>query len=172
DLDAWFFRKADITADGKKMYFMDTEKEKSESGVLKMLNLSDLSGCETVIKSIEDFEVMGNNAVSIALNDDLFLNNEKIGQNVQSYQTAEDGKSIVFIDNFNVVDNVGRLQVYKNGEVDNITEGVHDFAVISENTLAYIGNFNKAEGRGTLYIASGIKSGRATDVMVQSIIRY
>ena len=78
----------------------------------------------------------------------------------------------VFIDNFNVVDNVGRLQVYKNGEVDNITEGVHDFAVISENTLAYIGNFNKAEGRGTLYIASGIKSGRATDVMVQSIIRY
>ncbi len=172
DLDASFVRKADITADGKKMYFMDTEKEKSESGVLKMLNLSDLSGCETVIKSIEDFEVMGNNAVSIALNDDLFLNNEKIGQNVQSYQTAEDGKSIVFIDNFNVVDNVGRLQVYKNGEVDNITEGVHDFAVISENTLAYIGNFNKAEGRGTLYIASGIKSGRATDVMVQSIIRY
>ncbi|MBQ5884788.1 MAG: hypothetical protein IIW79_00010 [Clostridia bacterium] len=172
DLDASYVRKADITADGKKMYFMDTEKEKSESGALKTLKLSDLSGCETVIKSIEDFEVMGNNAVSIALNDDLFLNNEKIGQNVQSYQTAENGKSVVFIDNFNVVDNTGRLQVYKNGEVDNITDGVNDFAVISENTLAYIGNYNKAEGEGTLYIASGIKSGRATDDMVKSLIRY
>ena len=152
--------------------YRNTEKEKSESGALKTLKLSDLSGCETVIKSIEDFEVMGNNAVSIALNDDLFLNNEKIGQNVQSYQTAENGKSVVFIDNFNVVDNTGRLQVYKNGEVDNITDGVNDFAVISENTLAYIGNYNKAEGEGTLYIASGIKSGRATDDMVKSLIRY
>ena len=150
----------------------DVSKKGLES-IEKRCRESDIEYVQLVLdKSIEDFEVMGNNAVSIALNDDLFLNNEKIGQNVNSYQTAEDGKSVVFIDNFNVVDNVGRLQVYKNGEVDNITEGVHDFAVISENTLAYIGNFNKAEGRGTLYIASGIKSGRATDVMVQSIIRY
>ena len=137
-----------------------------------MLNLSDLSGCETVIKSIEDFEVMGDSAVSIALNDDLFLNNKKIGQNVHSYQTAENGKSVVFIDNFNVIDNTGRLQVYKDGEADNIAEDVNDFAIIGENTLAYIGNYNKAEGEGTLYIASGIKSGRATDDMVKSIIRY
>ena len=172
DLDASYVRKADITDDGKKMYFMDTEKEKSESGALKMLNLSDLSGCETVIKSIEDFEVMGDSAVSIALNDDLFLNNKKIGQNVHSYQTAENGKSVVFIDNFNVIDNTGRLQVYKDGEADNIAEDVNDFAIIGENTLAYIGNYNKAEGEGTLYIASGIKSGRATDDMVKSIIRY
>ena len=172
NIDVSYVRKADITDDGKKLYFMDTEKEKSESGALKMIKLSDLSGCETVIESIADFDIMGNSAVSIALNDDLFLDNEKIGQNVQSYQTAEDGKSLVFIDNFSAVDNVGRLQKFKNNELDTITEGVRDFAVINENILAYIGNYNKAEGKGTLYIASGIKSGKATDDMVKSLIRY
>ena len=172
NMDASYVRKADVTDDGKKLYFMDTEKEKSESGALKMINFSDLSRCETVIESIADFDIMGNRAVSIALNADLFLDNEKIGQNVQSYQIAEDGKSLVFIDNFSAVESVGRLQAFKDDELDTITEGVRDFAVINENVLAYIGNYNKAEGKGTLYIASGIKSGKATDDMVQSLIRY
>lgn len=172
ELDASYVRKSATTTDGKKLYFMSTEKEKSESGILKSVSLDSLSAGETVVESITDFDIMGTKAVSIALNDDLFLDNEKIGQNVHSYQVSKDGKNLVFIDNYSVTENTGRLVKFSGDDTDTLTEGVHDFAIFDENVLAYIAAYNKAESKGTLYIAPSIKSGKATDIQVQSIIRY
>lgn len=171
-LDASYVRQAKCTSDSTTLFYIDTEKAKTEVGTLKSVSLTDFSACETVVETIESFDVIGNSAVSMGQNGELYYNNEKIGQNVESYQAAEDGNTVVFMSDYDTNSGVGTLKCIRNSNVETICSDIHSFAIYDEKILAYIGDYNKAEKIGTLYIASGIKEGKATANKAQSLIRY
>ncbi len=171
-LDASFVRKASCDAEGKTLYFIDTEKEKSKNGTLKSVSTDDLSACQTVVESINDFDIIGNSLVSVASNGDFYHKGERIAQNVSSYLSAQGGKSVVFLSDYDEYLGVGTLRCLKKDSVDTIAADVHDFAVYSDKILAYIGDYNKVEKKGTVYISSGIKEGKPASNEARSLIRY
>lgn len=171
-LEASYIRQAECTSDATTLYYIDTEKEKTETGMLKSINLTDFSACETVVETISSFEVVGNAVVSMGQNGEMYYNNEKIGQNVESYQAAENGNTVVFLSDYDSNSGVGTLKCIRNNNVETICSDIHSFAVYAEETLAYVGDYNKAEKVGYLYIASSIKEGKATANEAQSLIRY
>ena len=56
--------------------------------------------------------------------------------------------------------------------VETLTTDVHDFAVYNDMVLSYIGDYNKAEKAGNLYLSSGIRAGKPTANKAQNLIRY
>ncbi|GEM_PF-4474512 len=171
-LDASYIRQAEYTDDNSTVYYIDTEKEQSETGILKTVKLTDIKKSAAVLNGIKSFEVIGNAALSLTPSKDLYYNNEKIGQNVESFQAAENGKTVVFLADFDASSSVGTIKALRDNNVETICNSVHDFAVYSDKVLVYIGEYNRAEKNGVLYIASGIKEGKATANDAQSLVRY
>ncbi len=172
ELEASYVRQAEYTDDNKMLYFIDTDKEMTETGILKMIDLTKFSGCATVVNEIKSFEVVGNNVYSYTPDSSFFCNGEKIGQKVLSHQSADNGNSVVFLADYDAYVGTGTVKVIREDNVETIATGVHDFAVYNDETLTYIGDYNKAEKSGYLYLASGVKSGKATANKSQGLIRY
>ncbi len=171
-LEASYVRYAECTDDSSRLYFIDTEKRDTESGVLKYVKLNDLSSCEAVLMSVASFEVIGNTPVSLDAQSNLYYNNEKIGQNVKDYKMAEKGKTIIFLSDYDAYVGTGTLKLIKNKNVEILGNNISEFTVYNNTTLAYIGDYNKAEKTGTLYLANGIKTGKATANKARSLVRY
>ena len=172
ELDASYVRQAEYTEDNKMLYFIDTDKELTETGILKMIDLTKFSGCATVVDEIKSFEVIGNSVYSYSPDSSLFCNGDKIGQKVSSHQSSNNGSEVVFLADYDAYVGTGTLKVISENNVKTISTGVHDFAVYNDEVLSYISDYNKAEKTGSLYLASGIKAGKPTASKAHNLIRY
>ena len=172
ELDASYVRQAECTDDNKMLYYIDTDKELTETGILKMIDLTKFSGCATVVNEIKSFEVIGNSVYSYSPDSSLFCNSEKIGQKVLSHQSSNNGAKVVFLSDYDAYVGTGTLKVISENNVETLTTDVHDFAVYNDTVLSYIGDYNKAEKAGNLYLASGIRAGKPTANKAQNLIRY
>lgn len=168
-----YVRKAVCKNDGSSIYYMTTEKEKSDKGTLKCLLLSDITKSKptTVVDGITDFDVAGDSAISIDESKNLYYNSEKIAQSVDCWQSTPDGVAVVFLADYNSGSGTGTLKSVENANVTTVASDIHDFAVYG-NVVAYIGDYNKSEKKGALYISSGIKAGKPTAIDASELIRY
>lgn len=96
---------------------------------------------------------------------DLYIDDTYISENVYLNKVYynKDTKEIIFYTDYDLKDNEGTLNVYKDSKVSQIAKAVSSYEVIDDNSIIYLCDFSQNTNTGSLYRFKDSKSTHLDD---------